>query len=158
MKRVDLQLSRLIPGPADEVFDVWFDPQSPGGPWHGAKKVILNLAVDGLFYFGIEPQDWASHMREHHGILAEPLQTDGLLGHFGRFVAIDRPRIAEHTWMSEFTSGIETIVSVAFEPRKGGTQMTIRHRGVPDDEKGRRHEGGWTYLLSRLEDEFARRS
>jgi hypothetical protein len=52
------------------------------------------------------------------------------------------------------TQGIETTVSVTFEPRKGGTQMTLLHRGLPDDENGRRHEGGWTYLLSRIEHEF----
>ena len=138
MKLIDVKLSRLIPGPADEVFDVWFDPQSPGGPWHGAKKVIMNLAVDGVFYFGIE-------------------RANGLLGHLGRFVAIDRPRAAEHTWMSENTQGIETTVSLSFEPREGGTQMTILHRGVPDDDRGHKHEGGWTFLLSRLENEFARR-
>jgi uncharacterized protein YndB with AHSA1/START domain len=137
MKLIDVKVSRLIPGPAAEVFDVWFDPQSPGGPWHGAKKVIMNLAVDGVFYFGIE-------------------RPNGLLGHFGRFVAINRPRAAEHTWMSENTQGIETTVSISFEPREGGTQMTILHRGVPDDDRGRKHEGGWTVLLSRLENEFAR--
>ena len=48
MKLIDLKFSRLIPGPAAAVFDVWFDPESPGGPWHGAKKVIMNLAVDGM--------------------------------------------------------------------------------------------------------------
>ena len=157
MKLIDVKLSRFIPGPAEEVFDVWFDPQSPGGPWHGAKKVIMNLAVDGMFYFGIEHKDMARHMREHHGVQLEPDQSGGLLGHFGRFVAIDRPRAVEHTWMSEFTHGIETTVSLAFEQRKGGTQMTLLHRGVPDDEKGRRHELGWTFLLSRIENEFVRK-
>ncbi len=33
---------------------MWFDPASPGGPWHGAKKAMMNVAVDGMFYFGIE--------------------------------------------------------------------------------------------------------
>jgi hypothetical protein len=32
--------------------------------------------------------------------------------------------------------------------------MTIVHRGVPDDDKGRMHEGGWTNLLSRLDHEL----
>lgn len=153
MKRMDLKLSRLIPGPADEVFDVWFDPACPGGPWHGAKKVLMNLAVDGMFYFGVERAVAQHHLGERD----VDAGADGLLGHFGRFVAIDRPRSVEHTWMSGYTHGIETTVSVTFEPRAGGTQMTILHRGLPDDERGRKHEAGWTFLLSRLERELARR-
>jgi uncharacterized protein YndB with AHSA1/START domain len=149
MKVLDLKLSRFIPGPSDEVFDVWFDPESPGGPWHGAGKVIMNLAVDGMFYFGIERA-----VLQNKGIA---VHGGGLLGHFGRFTAIDRPRVVEHTWMSEHTHGIETAVSVLFEPRDGGTQMTIVHRGVPDDERGRGHERGWTSLLARLEQHFGGR-
>jgi uncharacterized protein YndB with AHSA1/START domain len=146
MKFLDLKLSRFIPGPPDEVFDVWFDPASPGGPWHGAKKAIMNLAVDGMFYFGIERA-----VLEKKGLV---VHSPGLHGHFGRFTAIERPRAVEHTWMSEHTHGIETTVAVTFEPRDGGTQMTILHRGVPDDENGLRHEGGWRFLLGRLEQQF----
>jgi hypothetical protein len=148
MKFIDVTVSRLIPGPADEVFDVWFDPQSPGGgPWHGAKKAIMNLAVDGMFYFGVDEPA----ARAHLGDVPLVERASGLLGHFGRFTEIDRPRVALHTWICEYTHGIETTVSVTFEPRKGGTQMTIVHRGIPDDEQGRKHESGWTFLLSRLE-------
>lgn len=146
MKLIELKLSRFIPGRQEDVFDVWFDPASPGGPWHGAKKVLMNLAVDGTFYFGIERA-----VLEKKGVA---VHSPGLHGHFGRFTAIDRPRAAEHTWMSEHTRGIETTVSITFEPRDGGTQLTIVHRDVPDDENGRRHEGGWTFLLGRLEQHF----
>ena len=149
MKLIDVKLSRLIPGPAGEVFDVWFDPQSPGGPWHGAKKAIMNLAVDGMFYFGL---DRAQARSKTPGIA----DAGGLLGHFGRFTAIDRPRVVEHTWMSEHTHGIETTVSVTFEPREGGTEMTIVHLGIPDDDMGRTHERGWTFLLARVAEHFDR--
>jgi uncharacterized protein YndB with AHSA1/START domain len=149
MKLIDVKLSRFIPGPPGEVFDVWFDPECPGGPWHGAKKVIMNLAVDAMFYFGIERAALEKKGIAVHG--------GGTVGHFGRFTAIDRPRAVEHTWMSEHTHGIETAVSVMFEPRDGGTQMTIVHRGVPDDENGRRHESGWKSLLARVEQHFGGR-
>jgi uncharacterized protein YndB with AHSA1/START domain len=151
MKRVDLKLSRLIPVAAGDVFDVWFDPKSPGGPWYGASKVMMNLAVDGLFYFGI---DRAQLRAKAPGIAA----GEGLVGHFGRFTAVNRPRAAQHTWMSEHTHGLETTVSVTFEPSEGGTLLTIVHRGLPDDEMGRAHEGGWTSLLSRLDGHFKERS
>ena len=148
MKLIDVKLSRLIPGPPAEVFDAWFDPECPGGPWHGAKKVMMNIAVDGMFYFGI---DRAQANSKAPGIAG----AAALVGHFGRFTAIERPRAAEHTWMSEHTRGIETTVAITFEARRNGTQMTIVHRGIPDDEMGQTHERGWNMLLDRTAQHFA---
>jgi len=147
MKYVEVKLSRLIPGPAGEVFDAWFDPQCPGGPWHGASKVIMNLRVDGMFYFGL---DRAQARSKAPGIA----DAAGLLAHFGRFTAIEKPQAVEHTWMSEHTRGLETTVLVTFEPRESGTSMTIVHRGLPDDDLGRAHERGWTFLLGRVAEHF----
>jgi uncharacterized protein YndB with AHSA1/START domain len=136
MKTIDVKVSRLIPGPAAEVFDVWLDPESPGAPWYGAKRIIMNARVDGLFY-------WAS---DSAGV-ARP--------HFGRFVAIERPRRVEHTWMSEHTRGLETTVELTFQARGDDTQLTIVHRGLPDDQGGRDHERGWTHFLTQIERHFA---
>jgi uncharacterized protein YndB with AHSA1/START domain len=149
MKLVDLKLSRFIAGAPEDVFDVWFDPECPGGPWHGAKKALMNLAVDGMFYFGID--------RAQAKAKSSAITNEGaLVGHFGRFTAIARPRAADHTWMSEHTHGIETTVSVTFEPREGGTELTIVHRGIPGEESGSGHERGWTFLLSRVAEHFER--
>ena len=150
MKVIDLKLARLIPGPVEEVFDVWFDPKCPGGPWHGAEKALMNFAIDGMFYFGID----RAEARKKIPNLPE---VAGLMGHFGRFTQIRRPYAVEHTWMSENTQGIETTVLVTFEPRAGGTELTILHRGIPDDEIGRQHERGWNFLLGRTADHFGSR-
>lgn len=135
MKLTDVTVSRTIPAPAENVFDVWMDPKSPGGPWFGADRVILNAVVDGLFYLAVkhEGRTWP---------------------HFGRFVRIERPRQMEYTWMSEGTQGVESVVTVTFEPRGDQTEVTLRHSGVPDDEMGRRHEQGWTWVLSMLAERF----
>lgn len=64
-----------------------FDPKSPGGPWHGAKKAIMNLAVDGMFYFGIERAAHVEHLRVHHGDLAAASASIAgvpVVGHFGK--------------------------------------------------------------------------
>jgi uncharacterized protein YndB with AHSA1/START domain len=131
MKTIDVTVSRLIPGPVDEVFDVWLDPQRPGGPWSIAKKAIVQARPDGLFYFGIE-------------------RSPQLNPHYGRFITVERPRLLVHTWMSEYTSGLETMVEVTFESTATGTQMTIFHRGIPDTEGGRSHEKGWNYFVDLL--------
>src|SRR5580700_10354508 len=82
MNLTDLTVSRTIPAPAEKVFDVWIDPKSPGGPWFGADRVILNPVVDGLFYLAVkhEGRTWP---------------------HYGRFLQIERPRVVEYTWMSD---------------------------------------------------------
>jgi uncharacterized protein YndB with AHSA1/START domain len=135
MKLTDITVTRAIPAPVEKVFDVWMDPKSPGGPWFGAERVIVNPVVDGLFYLAVkhEGRTWP---------------------HFGRFVAIDRPQRVEYTWMSEGTQGVESVVTVTFEPREDQTEVTLRHSGVPDDETGRKHEQGWTWVLSMLAERF----
>jgi uncharacterized protein YndB with AHSA1/START domain len=90
MTLTDITVTREIPAPADKVFDVWIDPKSPGGPWFGAERVILNPVVDGLFYIAVkhEGRTWP---------------------HYGRFLRIDRPRVVEHTWVSEGTKGLNRL-------------------------------------------------
>jgi uncharacterized protein YndB with AHSA1/START domain len=138
MKLTDITVTRTIPASADKVYDVWIDPQSPGGPWYGAERAILNAVVDGLFYLAIK----------HEG---------RIWPHYGRFTQMNRPRLLEHTWMSEATKGAESVVTITLEPRGNQTEVTLRHTGVPDDEMGRRHEEGWTWILSTLADSFAAR-
>ena len=78
MNLTEITVARLIPAPAAEVFDVWIDPHSPGGPWFGAARLIINPVVDGLFYSAVshEGKTWP---------------------HYGRFIAIERPRRVENT-------------------------------------------------------------
>jgi uncharacterized protein YndB with AHSA1/START domain len=97
MNLTDVTVTRTISAPAERVFDVWIDPNSPGGPWFGADRVILNPVVGGLFYLAAK----------HQG-RTRP--------HYGRFLQVDRPRRIEYTWMSEATKGAESIVAVRFEP------------------------------------------
>jgi uncharacterized protein YndB with AHSA1/START domain len=135
MKLTDIIVTRAIPAPAEQVFDVWMDAKSPGGPWFGSERTIMNPIVDGLFYLAVshEGRTWP---------------------HYGRFLAIDRPRRVEYTWVSEATKGVESIVAVSFESRGEQTEVTLRHTGVPDDDMGRQHKEGWTWLLSTVAERF----
>jgi uncharacterized protein YndB with AHSA1/START domain len=135
MKTFDLTVSRTLRGSADEVFDVWLDPKSPGGLWFGVERVILNPVVDGLFYHAVrhEGRSWP---------------------HYGRFIRLDRGRAIEHTWVSEATRGLESVVTITFASREGGTEITLNHANVPDDDLGRQHEEGWTWYLNTLAERF----
>jgi uncharacterized protein YndB with AHSA1/START domain len=138
MKLIDITVTRAIPAKPEDVFDVWIDPKSPGGPWAGAERSIVNPVVDGLYY-------WA--------------MKDGgkLWAHYGRFVVVDRPRRVEYTWMSEATKGLESVVAVQFESKGAETEVTLRHSGVPDDELGRQHKEGWTFILGHVAESLAKR-
>lgn len=136
MKVCELTVSRTIQAPPETVYDVWIDPKSPGSPWFGSPRLIINPVVDGLFYLGVE----------HEG---------RTWPHYGRFLKLERPRRIEYTWMSEGTRGLESVVTVTLEPRGGQTELTLRHSGVPDDEEGRKHEQGWTWVVSTFAERFA---
>lgn len=138
MNFTDITVNRTIPASAEKIYDVWIDPKSPGGPWHGAERVIFNPVVDGLYYLAIkhEGRTWP---------------------HYGRFTKMERPRLVEFTWMSEGTKGAESVVTVTLQPRGDETEVTLRHAGVPDDELGHQHKEGWTWILSALADAVAAR-
>jgi uncharacterized protein YndB with AHSA1/START domain len=136
MKTCNLTIARTIEAAPDAVYDVWLDHTSPGSPWFGSNRVIINAAAGGLFY----------HTVDHEG---------KAWAHYGRFIELVRGSHIEHTWMSEATQGIETIVTVVLTPRDGKTDVTLTHAGVPDDAMGRQHELGWTWVLQTLVDKFA---
>jgi uncharacterized protein YndB with AHSA1/START domain len=133
MNFTDITVNRTIPAPAEKIYDVWIDPKSPGGPWHGAERVIFNPVVDGLYYLAIK----------HEG---------RVWPHYGRFTRLERPHVVEFTWMSEGTKGAESVVTVTLQPRGDQTEVTLRHAGVPDDELGHQHKEGWTWILNALAD------
>jgi uncharacterized protein YndB with AHSA1/START domain len=139
MNTTAVTVSRLIQGPPEAVYDAWLDPKSPGGLWFGVERAILNVAVDGLYFHAVrhEGRSWA---------------------HYGRFIALERGRRIEQTWVSEATKGLESIVTVTLEAKAAGTEVTLRHVNIPDDEMGRSHQDGWTWCLDALAGRFSETS
>ena len=137
IKTIDFTVNRVIPANPAEVFDAWLDPNHQGSPWHGVKRAIVQPHVDGLFY--------RMHLSE---------AGDFELAHYGRFIVVDRPKRIQHTWVSQHTRGLESVVTVDLKPQGQQTMLTLRHQGVPDDEMGRMHELGWKHYLDVLADQF----
>lgn len=137
-KQTELTLTRVIAARPTEVYDGWLDARSPGSPWFGCKRVILDVKVDGLFYHSVsyEGREWA---------------------HYGRFVLLDRPRRIQHTWVSEGTRGLESLLTISLEPEGDATRVTLCHSGVPDDDFGRQHGEGWAHMLGAIEKRFLTR-
>ena len=74
--------------------------------------------------------------------------------HYGRFTEINRPGRIQHTWMSRYTMGEESTVTLTFEKKGEGTLMTLIHSDLPDDERSMAHDAGWKYFLDKLVEHF----
>ncbi|MBS0261353.1 MAG: SRPBCC domain-containing protein [Planctomycetes bacterium] len=136
MNLIEISIAKLIATTPDNVFEAWLNPQTPGGPWYGVERVIINPVVNGMYY----------HAVKHQG---------RTWSHYGRFLKVKRYKSLEFTWVSEATQGIESIVSLTFQPQDDQTLVTLVHSQVPDDERGRRHREGWNWVLSNLAKQFA---
>lgn len=133
IKTTSVTVERTIDAKPGEIFDAWLDPDSEGSPWNGVAKAIVQPVVDGLFY-RMHPSD----------------EGDYELGHYGRFLVLKRPRLIKHTWVSQHTRGLESVVTVSLESRGRSTHVTVLHENLPDDSKGRMHEDGWSYYLEAM--------
>lgn len=129
---LEITVQRIIPAPPDEVFDGWLDPKVPGNPWNFAEEFSLDARPGGLFY-------WRS--KDTH--------------HYGRFIRIERAARILHTWVSANTLGEESVVALTFEARGGETVLTLMHSGLPDGERGQRHEKSWDFLLDKFSERIA---
>ena len=130
-KTMDIKLERTVPASAEEVYDAWMDPNVPVNPWSGTKKLIFDPRVGALFYFV-----------HHHG------GQD--LAHYGKFDLLERAKKAQYTWMSPYTHGLESVVTVTFTQKGSDTIVSLTHAGLPDDDMGRAHEGGWGSYLNKV--------
>ncbi|HEX4330658.1 MAG TPA: SRPBCC domain-containing protein [Usitatibacter sp.] len=134
-KTFEITMNRTIPASPDEAFDAWLDPANPGTPWNNSEKLVLEPKVGKLFYF--------RHVMEG---------VD--LPHFGCFTALDRAKKIQYTWMSRHTRGTESIVTITLQKKGADTLLSLNHAGLPDDEMGHAHEGGWNHYLGIFEGRF----
>jgi len=134
----EINLTRLINASPEEVFEAWLDHTTPGSPWFGVSKAIVNPPkVDGLFY--------------------SMYQLAGReIAHYGRFTTLEKPHTIQHTWVSEGTRGMESLVTLTFTAVDEKTQVQVKHTNIPDDEEGRRHEHAWGYVLGAMRSRFGK--
>jgi uncharacterized protein YndB with AHSA1/START domain len=139
--RVVAKVDREIDADRSEVFEAWTNPKHPASPWskrNGVRVAVLNRTVGGLFYINMGPP--------------MPLPT-----HFGRFLRLDKPRLIEHTWASEGTLGVETLVRISLRTTREGTRFSLRHTGLRNAASARAHEEGGGWIVGWLAEGFANR-
>lgn len=100
MKAMEFTVTHVIPATPQELSDAWLDGDSPRGPWLGDGARRIDPVVGGAYY-------WVD------------LEGEKSPPHYGRFLRIERPRLIEYTFMSEFTHGLDSIVTVEPARRQG---------------------------------------
>ena len=130
-KTIEVKIERTIPAPPGEVFDAWLDPTIAGTAWHEHDKLIVDPRVDGLWYWLIRGT-----------------------AHYGRYVDIARPSRVQYSWMSRYTLGEESTVTVTFQKQGEGTLMNLVHSGLPNEEMAAAHDKGWTSISDKFSNIF----
>lgn len=123
---------RVVDLPIEEVYDAWTTDVL--GRWFAVTGSVRMEAVVGApFYFETE------HAGERHP-------------HYGRFLALERPRLIELTWLNEAgTHGHETVVTVELMPTERRTRVRLTHAGFAEAATRDRHEAAWPDVLAQLE-------
>ena len=131
-KTLEIKVERTIPASPDEVYEAWLNPKFPGNPWSQAEKLLFNPKVDGFFYWRIKETP-----------------------HYGRFTEMEPAKRIQHTWMSPYTLGEESTVTITFKKQGENTLMTLIHSGLPDSEEGKAHHEGWSHFMDMFPEHFA---
>jgi uncharacterized protein YndB with AHSA1/START domain len=137
---LELRFERLIAAPPERVFDAFTDPEGQRELYgqDDAGWVVdsrCDLRVGGVWSIWLGPAH--DQLYHHHHV----------------FEAIERPRriLIASTETRLDGSSFETTLEFTFEPRDGGTLMTMVQGGFPTEELRDEHTRGLPNAFDRLE-------
>jgi uncharacterized protein YndB with AHSA1/START domain len=132
----ELTLTRIIPGPRQEVFEAWLSPEALQrfmcpGEGMTVPKVEVDARIGGAF-------------------LIVMAAGDQEIPHNGEYKTIDRYERLAFTWLSPHASA-GSLVTIDFK-EKGPkeTEVTLHHIGLPSEDSRNSHQGGWGAILQKL--------
>ena len=138
MTELSLEIFRHLPHPPERVFDAWLDPKMLSkfmvpGPGVTVPEATSDAKVGGRFRI----------------LMRVPRAGD--LPHVGTYQTIDRATKLAFTWESQ-NSTDNSVVTLDLVPKDGGTDLTLRHVRFPSEQSRDDHQGGWTSIMSMLEE------
>jgi uncharacterized protein YndB with AHSA1/START domain len=140
MSTLAVEIRRTLPAPIDEVFRWWTEPALMR-EWMtpvGSCDIENDLRVGGRLHV----------VMRGDGVVIE---------HEGEYLEIDPPRRLSFTWMSEYTGGQRSIVTLELESRGvESTGLKLTHSALPESG-GASHQQGWQRMTDRLADKLENR-
>jgi uncharacterized protein YndB with AHSA1/START domain len=122
-------------------------------------SVFIAAAPETVFRYFTDPSRYVQWMGKD--AVLEPVPggcyrviMNADLAAAGEFVEVDPPHRLVFTWGWTQDSAVPpgtTRVVVTLKPENNGTQVVLRHYGLPDDGQREHHRKGWLVYLDRLQ-------
>lgn len=127
-----LTLNRFVAATPERAFLAWTDPDLLKA-WFGPESRTCPTAE-------LDPRpggSWRACMRADDG--AEAWVE-------GEYREVDPPHRLSFTWawVNDGERGHETLITIDFRPKDGGTEITMLHEGFETEESAANHNEGWT--------------
>ena len=134
----ELQLSRTLDAPREQVFRAWTDPESMKQWWGPNGSSTPTAEVD------LRPGG-------AYRVVMESLAGPTLVVS-GVYREVTPPSRLVYTWRWEngIPDSLETVVTVEFDERGAQTEIRITHGGFPADDAAPLYQAGWEEALARL--------
>lgn len=128
---LEIKVERTLATTPEKAYRAWLNPKTKGTPWNIGEKLLLTPKVNGFFYWFVSGTP-----------------------HYGRFTKLKVGQQAQYTWMSPYTEGQESTVTVTFKKAGENTLMTLLHTDLPNSSKGKAHIEGWNEFLDVFPKQF----
>jgi uncharacterized protein YndB with AHSA1/START domain len=131
-----LELRRVLPAPAEAVFDAWTRPElmvqwfAPRGM--RTPAVSVDLHEGGAYRVEMEGPDGARYVST------------------GKYLEIVRPERLVFTWGWEGPDRRDTLVTVELHARGDETELVLRHERFASSAVRDSHREGWSGALEKL--------
>jgi uncharacterized protein YndB with AHSA1/START domain len=136
LKPAELFITRDLKAPRARVFAAWTDATMAARWWAPQNCTPLACEMD------VRPGGkWSRSMRVPDGT------TITKYGVYREVVVPERLVFTYATRYADGTVDPETVVTVSFVERDGGTRLTLRHVGFANEPLRDGHHGGWTSCL-----------
>jgi uncharacterized protein YndB with AHSA1/START domain len=136
--RQQVRIARTIPGPREEVFRAWVEPEL-FKQWFGPGEFTIPLA-------DLDVRPGGEYLVE-----MKPAEGDSMKL-TGTYREIDPPNrlVFTWSWALMWAEAPDSLVTVEFSDVPGGTEVVVTHGDFDSDDEGAPYRSGWEGGLDKL--------